>query len=241
MDPFTGMRQSAPAVPEFRFALFANGEDAMSRAIGPLASLDESALHELAPRGATRSFAKNAVIINEGDQTDSLYILLSGRAKVFVSEEDGREVVLSTIREGDYFGELVLDGGPRSASIMTLEPCRCFVIPLGDIEGLLERNPLFAGHLIHMLIGRVRSLVKKVSDLALKDVYGRFVKFIDENAIEQDGVRVVPERLTQHDIAARIGGSREMVSRIVKDLTAGGYVSVDAKQITVHKKLPAQW
>jgi CRP/FNR family cyclic AMP-dependent transcriptional regulator len=152
----------------------------MSRAIGPLASFDEKALRELAPRGAARSYPKNAVVINEGDQTDSLYILLSGRAKVFVSEEDGREVVLSTIREGDYFGELVLDGGPRSASIMTLEPCRCFVIPLGDIEGLLERNPLFAGHLIHMLIGRVRSLVKKVGDLALKDVYGRFAKFVDE-------------------------------------------------------------
>ncbi|HMH17476.1 MAG TPA: Crp/Fnr family transcriptional regulator [Burkholderiales bacterium] len=213
----------------------------ISQSIGPLANLDENALRELAPHGAARSFPKNAVIINEGDQTDSLYILLSGRVKVFVGEEDGREVVLSTIREGNYFGELVLDGGPRSASVMTLEPCRCFVIPLGDIQGLLDCNPLFAGHLIHMLIGRVRNLVKKVSDLALKDVYGRFAKFIDENAVEQGGARVVSERLTQYDIAARISGSREMVSRIVKDLTAGGYISVDAKQITVHKKLPAQW
>jgi CRP/FNR family cyclic AMP-dependent transcriptional regulator len=213
----------------------------ISQSIGPLANLDESALRALAPRGAARSFPKNAVIINEGDETDSLYILLSGRVKVFVSEEDGREVVISTIREGNYFGELVLDGGPRSASVMALEPCRCFVIPLGDIQGLLDSNPLFAGHLIHMLIGRVRSLVKKVGDLALKDVYGRFAKFIEENAIERNGTRVVPERLTQHDIAARIGGSREMVSRIVKDLTAGGYISVDAKQITVHKKLPPRW
>jgi len=216
-------------------------EHAMPQAVGPFANLDESALRELAPHGVVRSFPKNAVVVTEGDETDSLYILLSGRVKAFVSEEDGREVVLSTIREGGYFGELVLDGGPRSASIMTLEPCRCFVIPLGDIEGLLGHNPLFAGHLIHMLIGRVRSLVKKVSDLALKDVYGRFAKFIDENAIEQKGTRVVPERLTQHDIAARIGGSREMVNRIVKDLSAGGYISVDAKQITVHKKLPPHW
>jgi CRP/FNR family cyclic AMP-dependent transcriptional regulator len=115
------------------------------------------------------------------------------------------------------------------------------VIPRGDIEGLLDRNPAFARHLIHMLIGKVRSLTQKVLDLALKDVYGRFVKFIDENAIEQKGARVVPERLTQHDIAARIGGSREMVNRILKDLTAGGYISVDAKQITVHKKLPSHW
>jgi CRP/FNR family cyclic AMP-dependent transcriptional regulator len=136
---------------------------------------------------------------------------------------------------------MVLDGGPRSASIMTLEPCRFFVIPRGDIEGLLDRNPAFARHLIHALIGKVRSLTQKVLDLALKDVYGRFAKFIDETAIERGSARVVPERLTQQEIAARIGGSREMVNRIVKDLTAGGYISIDGKQITVHKKLPAHW
>jgi len=214
---------------------------ALSQGIGPLAALDEHALKELAPRGILRSFPKNAVIINEGDETDSLYVLLSGRVKVFVSGEDGKEVVLSTAREGNYFGELVLDGGPRSASVMTMEPCRCFVIPIRDIEGLLERNPLFARHLIFQLISKTRSLVKQVRDLALKDVYGRFAKFVDESAIEADGARVIPERLTQQDIAERIGGSREMVNRIVKDLTAGGYISVDSKQIKVHKRLPAHW
>jgi len=209
--------------------------------VGPFTNLDEGALRALAPNGGVRSFPRNSVVVNEGDATDSLYILLSGRVKAYVSEADGREIVLSTVGVGDYFGEMVLDGGPRSASVMTLEPCRFFVIPRGDIEGLLERNPAFARHLIRMLIAKVRTLTQKVLDLALKDVYGRFVKFIDENAIEQGGARVVPERLTQHDIAARIGGSREMVNRIVKDLSAGGYISVDAKQITVHKKLPAHW
>jgi CRP/FNR family cyclic AMP-dependent transcriptional regulator len=216
-------------------------EHAVPQTAGPFANLEENALRSLSPHGAVRSFSKNAVIVNEGDATDSLYILLSGRAKAFVSEEDGREVVLSTFAVGDYFGELVLDGGPRSASIMTLEPCRFFVIPRGDIEGLLDHNPAFARHLIHLLIGKVRSLTQRVLDLALKDVYGRFAKFVDENAIAQNGKQVVPERLTQHDIAARIGGSREMVNRIVKDLTEGGYISVNAKQITVHKKLPAHW
>jgi CRP/FNR family cyclic AMP-dependent transcriptional regulator len=224
-----------------RIPLYANREHAMSQAAGPFANLDEGALRELAPHGAVRSFPRNAVVINEGDETDSLYVLLSGRVKAFVSEEDGREAVVNTIGVGDYFGELVLDGGPRAASIMTLEPCRFFVIPRGDFEGLLDRNPAFARHLIHALIGKVRSLTQRVLDLALKDVYGRFSKFIDENAIEKSGTRVVPERLTQQDIAARIGGSREMVNRIIKDLTAGGYISIDAKQITVHKKLPAHW
>src|SRR5258705_6244107 len=106
----------------------------MSRPVGPSANRYESALRALAPHGAVRSFSKNAVVVSEGDETDSVYILLSGRVKAFVSEEDGREVVLSTIGVGDYFGELVLDGGQRSASIMTLEACRFFVIPRGDIE-----------------------------------------------------------------------------------------------------------
>ena len=208
---------------------------------GPFVNLDENALRALAPHGAVRSFPKGAVVVNEGDATDSLYIVLSGRVKAYVSGEDGREVVLNTILAGEYFGELVLDGGPRSASIMALESCRFFVIPRGDVEGLLERSPAFARDLIYTLIGKVRSLTNKVFDLALKDVYGRFVRFIDENAIEQDGKRVVAERLTQQDIAARIGSSREMVSRIMKDLTAGGYVSTDSKHITVHRKLPANW
>ena len=87
----------------------------------------------------------------------------------------------------------------------------------------------------------MRSLTGKVLDLALRDVYGRFARFIEENAVEENGRRVVRERLTQHDIAERIGASREMVSRIIKELTAGGYISIDAKHITVHKNLPANW
>jgi len=218
-----------------------SASQALSQGIGPLAVFDENALKKLAPNGVARSFPKNAIIINEGDETDSLYVLLSGRVKVFVSDEEGKEVVLSTAREGNYFGEMVLDGGKRSASVMTMEPCRCFVIPMSDVDGLLECNPPFARHLIHLLIAKTRSLVKQVRDLALKDVYGRFAKFVDESAVEAGGARVIPERLTQQDIAERIGGSREMVNRIVKDLTAGGYISVDAKQIKVHKRLPAHW
>jgi CRP/FNR family cyclic AMP-dependent transcriptional regulator len=149
--------------------------------------------------------------------------------------------VVNTVEVGDYFGELVLDGGPRSASVMALEPCSMFVIPLVDVEGLLEANPAFARDLITKLIGRVRSLTDKVRDLALKDVYGRFVQFVNDNAVERDGQLMVPERLTQHEIAARIGGSREMVSRILRDLTSGAYIEVDAKQMRILRKLPAHW
>lgn len=213
----------------------------MLRGKSPFDHLNEASLREVAPRGVARTFPRHAVIVNEGDETDSLYVVLAGRAKVFITGDDGREVVLSTVEAGDYFGEMVLDGGPRSASVMTLEPCRLFVIPHDDIEGLLAANPLFARDVIERLIAKVRSLTAKVRDLALKDVYCRFVRFAEEHAVEIDGKRVVPERLTQHDIAARIGGSREMVSRIVRDLVAGGYISIDARQIHVLKKLPPHW
>jgi CRP/FNR family cyclic AMP-dependent transcriptional regulator len=208
---------------------------------GAFVNFSEDSLRSLAPRGVVRTFPKHAVLVNEGDDTDSLYVVLSGRVKAYVTGEDGREVVVNTIEAGDYFGELVLDGGPRAASIMTLEPCRVFVISHADVEGMLAGQPAFARDLIGRLIGKVRSLTAKVQDLALRDVYGRFVRFVSEHAVEAGGERAIPERLTQQDVAARIGGSREMVSRIMRDLTAGGYISVKGKRICIHKKLPERW
>ena len=213
----------------------------MSRANGPFSQLDESALRELVPRGIARDFAKRTVLVNQGDDTRSFYVLLSGRVKAYLTDDQGREIVVNTIEAGDYFGELVLDGGPRAASIMTLEACRVYMIPYGDLEKLLAANPAFARDLIERLISKVRDLTGMVLDLAVKDVYSRFLRYVTDHAVEQDGVKVVPERLTQHDIAARIGGSRETVSRIIRELTAGGYISVDAKHIRVLKKLPAHW
>ena len=209
--------------------------------MSPFAGLDEKTLRQLSPNGTVRPYAKNAVVVSEGDVTDSLYVILSGRVKVFVTDEQGKEVILATIPSGDYFGELVLDGGPRAASIMALEPCRFYVIPQADVAHLLEARPEFARDLIHKLIGKVRSLTNRVRDLAMKDVYARLARFLEENAVEAEGRRALPERMTQSDIAARIGGSREMVSRILRDLAAGGYVSVDSKVITLNRKLPASW
>src|SRR5690349_10643806 len=142
----------------------------------PFAGMDEAALRDLAPGGAVRSYPKSVVVVSEGDVTDALYVILSGRVKAFVSDEGGREVVVNTIGAGDYFGELVLDGGPRAASIMTLEPCRMFVIPQADVGQMLESRPAFARDLMKKLIGKVRSLTARVADLALKDVYARLAK-----------------------------------------------------------------
>jgi CRP/FNR family cyclic AMP-dependent transcriptional regulator len=173
-----------------------------------------------------------------GDLSDSLYIILSGRVKVFMSDEAGKEFVLSTIGPGDYFGEVALDGGPRSASIKTHEDCRFFVIPKVEVKALIERHPDFARNLIGRLISKVRNLSDSVHNLALMSVYCRLLRFIGEQAVRREDRRLATERLTQQEIADHIGASREMVSRIIIDLTNCGYISVENKRVVVHKPFP---
>jgi CRP/FNR family transcriptional regulator, cyclic AMP receptor protein len=205
------------------------------------AALDEEELQQLAARGVTKSFPRHAIIVHEGDQTDSLYIIVSGKVKVFVADAEGREAVLGVQGPGEYFGEMVLDGGPRSASVMTLEHSRVVVVPRGELRQFLAANPAFAVHLIHKLIQRVRLLTRNVKSLALMDVYGRVAHLLLSLATDRDGLLVVTEKLTQQEIANRVGASREMISRVLKDLAAGGYISIERKLITLHKHLPPRW
>ena len=205
------------------------------------ATLEQHELDALSVHATAQSFPKNTVIVNEGDHSDSIFIIVSGRVKVYLHGEDGREAVLNIHGPGEYFGEMVLDEGPRSASVMTLEASRFLVIPKADFRRFLSANPDFAMKLINRLMRRVRSLTENVGSLALLDVYGRVARLLLELAGEQDGRLVVAERLTQKDIAGRVGASREMISRIFKDLVAGGYIEVDDRRITISKDLPNRW
>ena len=198
-------------------------------------------MQALSAHAVTRTFPKSTVIISEGDPAESLYIIVSGRVKVFVADPGGREIVLLTQGPGEYFGEMMLDEGPRSASIMTLDKSVFLVIRKADLREFLVHNPGFAVRLIEKLIHRVRSLTASVKSLALMDVYGRVARLLLELAEERDGVWVIGERLTQQDIASRVGASREMVSRIFKDLTDGGYVAVQRDCIVVNRKPPPHW
>jgi len=204
-------------------------------------SLGNAQLRALSVHALTKSFPKNTVIVSEGDETDSLYVILSGRVKVYVSDEDGKEIVLTTQETGEYFGEMVLDEGPRSASVMTLEPSKFAIVPKSQFKAFLLDNPQFATDLIEKLIHRVRALTENVKSLALMDVYGRVARLLLELAREHDGKLEVDEKLTQQDIADRVGASREMISKILKDLADGGYISVAQKRITIHRKPPRQW
>ena len=150
-------------------------------------------------------------------------------------------MVLSTQGPGEYFGEMVLDEGPRSASIMTLEPSRFLVVQKNDFREFVLKNPAFALSLIDKLIHRARALTESVKSLALMDVYGRVARLLLELAEERDGSMVIPQRLTQQDMASRIGASREMVSRILKDLSSGGYLTQSRTGIVLHRKPPEHW
>lgn len=204
-------------------------------------TLSDADLMAVGSHGVARTYPKNTIIVSEGDQTDSLYIILKGRVKVFVSDDAGHEVVLLTQGPGEYFGELVLDEGPRSASVMTLEPARFLVVPKKDFHDFVIKNPAFALSLIEKLIARVRSLTASVKSLALMDVYGRVARLLLELAEERDGGMVISQRLTQQDLASRIGASREMVSRILKDLSIGGYLTQSRSGIVLHRKPPEHW
>jgi CRP/FNR family cyclic AMP-dependent transcriptional regulator len=207
----------------------------------PLAPLAPETLREIAATGVVRSYPKNTIIINEGEVGDSLYIVVSGRMKVYASNAAGREVVIAFHGPGEYVGEMSLDGSPRSASVVTVEPTTCAVVNRASFREFLLAHPRFALHLIEKLIQRVRLTTENVKSLALSDVYGRLVKLLLTLAVERDGTLIVPEKLTQQDIAERVGASRDMISRLLKDLVAGGYLTVQERTITIHKKPPPGW
>ena len=214
---------------------------ARSAPADPLAPLAQDTLRAIAASGVVRHFPKNAVLINEGEHGDSLFILLSGKVKVYTSNEAGKEFVIDFHGAGEYVGEMSLDGAPRSASVMTVEPTQCAVVSRAHFREFILAHPDFALHLIEKLIERVRRTTENVKSLALSDVYGRLVRLLQALAQERDGRLVIPEKLTQQDIAERVGASRDMISRLLKDLVAGGYLSVEERTITILKRLPAAW
>ena len=203
--------------------------------------LPQALLDKIARVATVRSFPKRAIIVTEGDDTDSLYVMLLGKARVFVADEKGREVQLNQLGPGEYFGEVTLDGGPRSASVMALEDCRCAIVKHGELRPFIEQQPELALHIVRKLARRVRDLTENVRSLALMDVYGRVARLLLELAEEKDGKLVVSEALTHKDIASRVGASREMISRIFSDLSDGGYVRKEEGHLVIARKPPPRW
>jgi len=199
-------------------------------------------LRTLVSRGEPRRYRKGTLLIQEGDVGETLFIVLSGRVKAFSTDERDREIVYGVYGPGEYLGEMSLDGGPRSASVITLEATVCSVVTRKTLREHIAANPEFAFELLSRVIRRARLATQSARSMALLDVYGRLVKLLNELALEQpDGTRVVAERLTHAALASRVGCSREMVSRLMKDLEAGAYVQRTAAGLSLKKELPPRW
>jgi CRP/FNR family cyclic AMP-dependent transcriptional regulator len=204
--------------------------------------LSEAQLARLSDKAPVRTYPKGAIVINEGDEAGTLFVIVSGAVKAYLSDENGKEVILSTQGQGEYFGELALfDDTPRSASVAATEPCKLMVLQKSVVQEAVRSDPDIALKLLKGMAGRVRRLTESVRTLALLDVFGRLVRVLEDLAVERDGVRVIDPRPTQQEIASRIGASREMVSRILTDLARGGYIEMEDKRIVIRKKIPSHW
>lgn len=186
---------------------------------------------------------KNTLILSKDDKNNSMYIICEGSVNVSILTEEGKELILSTLSENEYFGELSLfDGADISTNITSITDVVLLVIHKKDFFQMIERNMSIFPHIIGHLCIIIRGLTEKLEGFALHDVYQRLsLLLIDLSDENENGERIVKTSLTHKNIALRIGSSREMVSRILKDLEKGEYISVNNKVITIKRKLPLAW
>jgi CRP/FNR family transcriptional regulator, cyclic AMP receptor protein len=207
---------------------------AVLKTVPLFASFPEDQLRMLTTMVARKSAPRSTTIMAGGDATDSLYIVLSGRLKVMMSDSEGKEVILTILGPGEFFGEMgLIDDEPRSATVITIEPCELLSITKRDFKKCLAENFEMAMAVMRSLVKRLREADRKIGSLALLDVYGRVARLLLDMAENVDGEKVVTKRLPKQDIAKMIGASREMVSRVMKDLQTGGYIEMRGSTIVL--------
>ena len=203
--------------------------------------LDDADIEMVASQTVLRQFPKNTVIVSQGDDTDSIYVIVKGKVDVFLHNDKGKEIIINTMGECESFGELAPLGGiPRQASIITTEDSTFGIISRQVFMDTLLVKASVSIKIIDLLITRIQDLTEEVSSLALEDVYNRVVRVLYKHA-DEAGDKLITEKLTQQDIASRVGATREMVHRILKELKTGGYITIEGKHITIEKKLPSGW
>ena len=185
-----------------------------------------------------KAYPKKSAVVVAGDPADALHIVISGRLKVIMSDKEGREVILAILDQGDFFGEMgLIDQAPRSATVVTIEPCELLTITRTDFTKCLRKNFDLTMNVIRGLVRRLREADKKIGSLALMDVYGRVARLLLEMAETVDGQKVVTGKLPKQQIAKMIGATREMVTRVMKELEASGHIEVRAHQILLRDSL----
>ena len=195
------------------------------RSILLFAGLPENQVYQIARMAGVRKVPRNTTLVRVGDKTDALYVLVSGSAKVLNRDVEGREVILTLLGAGECFGEMsLIDGSPRSADVVSCEPCELLVIAKSDFAHALSENVDLCLNIMKSLADRLREANRKIESLALLDVYGRVAKLLLDFSELEDGRRVIRRKVSKQDMAKMVGASREMVSRVMKDLESRGYV-----------------
>ena len=200
------------------------------------ACLLETQFEQLARMAVPRKVARNTTIVRAGDSTDSLFVMVSGSAKVLNRDEEGREVILTLLGAGECFGEMgLIDGSPRSADVIANESCELLMIAKRDFVHALADNFDLCLSIMKSLVLRLRDANRKIESLALMDVYGRVAKLLLDLSVVEGGRRVIVRKVSKQDMAKMVGASREMVSRVMKDLEGSGYIRVEGGRVILNK------
>jgi CRP/FNR family cyclic AMP-dependent transcriptional regulator len=200
------------------------------------AGLPEAQLDHIAKMAVLRQVPRHKTIVFVGAKTDSLFVIVSGSAKVLNRDAEGREVILSMLEAGECFGEMgLIDDSPRSADVVANEACELLVISKADFTRALSENTELCLNIMKSLVLRLREANHKIESLALMDVYGRVAKLLLDNSEKENGVRIVKRKITKLDMAKMVGASREMVSRVMKDLEHRGFVRVESGRIILNE------
>lgn len=190
--------------------------------------LTEAELEKLSRVSVRKRVERGAFIVRAAESTDSLYSLLTGRAKVTNTDEEGREIILAWLGPGEFFGEMgLIDGSPRSANVVASETCELLVLCKDDFQRCMQDNFQVAQKLMQILVRRLREADRKIESLALLDVYGRVARLLLELSVEESGRRIVKKKISKQDMARMIGASREMVSKVMRDLELSGYIATE--------------
>lgn len=202
-----------------------------------LGALGKNELDVLFRNGQQEFYEKNVTIITEGGHSNSAYLINSGKVKVFLSDEQGKEIVLSELEAGEYFGEMALiDKDERSAGVMTMEYAELTVISQKSFRECLQSNPDISERIVLGLVTNLREANKKIASLVFIDTYGRVANMLLALAKDQDGLLVVDEKPTHQHIANVVGASREMITRILKNMVADGHINIEGRQILIKRK-----
>lgn len=204
--------------------------------------LDENALQLVLSKSRTLKFKKGVIVMSEGETGESLYLINSGRIKIFVSDEEGNEMTLFIEGPGSYIGEIsLLDDAPRTASAVTIEKTEVISISKKAFIELITENPDIAFNIINALTQKLRRATDSIRSLALKNVYQRLVLKLLELADDENGRKVIASRYSHLELGKMIGASREMVGKVMAELTRGEYIEQRDKQLYLLKDFPHDW